>query len=149
MQSQLLGGILKNISEECDADAVAVCDVGGNVIAQDVRVPNKSFTNAAALAAGSFAATRELAGIIGEPGFRSIFHKGRKSGVLIQSLGGDFLILVVLGEKSVEGMVRLFLRKVSRQIGSILATADGQSLEDAGVTEQFEIEEAADVTEKD
>lgn len=142
-QHDTLAGVLKNMCAECEADAAVVCDGGGNILAQEVKAGD-NISTAAALAAGTFAAARELAATIGEPGFRSIFHKGRKSGILIQSLGGDFLVVVLFGPNSVEGMVRLFLKKAARQFASILAQAGGQSLEDAGGSENFEVEEARD-----
>jgi len=139
-RQQLLGQILKALFDECDVEAALVCDLGGNILAQEVKTFKDVLGNAAALAAGSFAATRELAGLIGESGFRSIFHRGHKTGILIQHVGGEYLILVILGENSIEGMVRLFLRKIGRQMGLILSGNGGQDVE---VPEgaSFEVEE--------
>ena len=122
--------ILKGLSSECALDAVAVCDTGGNIVASCVSSGHTSFDNAAALAAGSFAATKELASIIGEDGFHSIMHRGKHKGLLIQSVGAAHIIVIFLGKESVEGMVRLILRKISAQILSVLegtAEAGGEA----------------------
>ena len=140
-QSKTLGRILRDVIDKCDAEAVAVCDIGGYVLGEDTRDKNESIANAAALAAGSFAATNELAQLIGEPGFKSISHRGRKSGIVISSLCEGYLILVILGQKSVEGLVRLFLKKVTPQLASLIAETTGQSAEDAGHAAEFEVEE--------
>lgn len=144
-QSEMLNNILKTLLDDCEAVAVAVCEISGSILAQELRNPDKPVGNAAALAAATFAAARALAESIGEPGFKSIFHKGKKSGVMIQSLGGEFLILVVLGDKSIEGMVRLCLKKVVKQLASILTSTSGQTLEEAGVADDFEVEEDPDI----
>ncbi len=138
--------IMKRIAAECEADAVAVCDVGGNVFAQEIK--KKEIGNAPTLAAASFAATRELAELIGEPGFKSISHKGQNSGIFIQSIGGDFLVMVILGPNSIEGLVRLFLKKVSGQIKSIVDGIDGKSIESAGGPTEFEVEKKSNSSEK-
>ncbi|MBA4387387.1 MAG: hypothetical protein C0404_05360 [Verrucomicrobia bacterium] len=147
-QGEMLTRILRGLFEECDAEAVAVCEISGSILAQEVRDPSKSFGNAAALAAATFAAARALAESIGEQGFRSIYHKGRKSGIMIQSLGGEFIVLVVLSEKSVEGIVRLYLKKVTRQLAAVVSGADGQSLEDAGISDDFEVVEKTDAPDR-
>ena len=140
-QSESLGRILSGLNKECEANAVVVADIGGNILAQDTHLEERVIETVAALAGGSFSATRELAHVIGEPGFKAIFHRGRKSGILIQALRGDFLILVLFGENSIEGLVRLCLKKVTPQIETILDETEGQTAESAGATEAFEVQE--------
>ncbi len=131
-QTSKIEAILADLSAECVLDAVAVCDTGGNIIADRISSKHDSFDNAAALAAGSFAATRELASIIGEDGFHSIMHKGTRKGLLIQALGAEHIIVIFLGGDSVEGMVRLILKKISAQIASILEGTEDSDGQGAG-----------------
>jgi predicted regulator of Ras-like GTPase activity (Roadblock/LC7/MglB family) len=131
-QTTKIESMLSNLSAECGLDAVAVCDTGGNIVASQVPGKHDAFDNAAALAAGSFAATRELASIIGEKGFHTIMHKGAVKGLLIQALGEEFIVVIFLGTDSVEGMVRLILKKIAPQILSILEGADDSAGEGPG-----------------
>lgn len=144
LQSQTLSFVLKRLFDECEADAVAVCEISGAILAQEVRDHSKSFGNAAALAAATFAAARALAESIGEPAFRSIYHKGKKAGILIQALDAEHIVLVVLSEKSVEGIVRLYLKKVTQQLATILSKTTGDALAEAGVAGGFEVKEESD-----
>lgn len=130
--------ILTDLTKECALDAVAVCDSGGNIIAS-LSGKHAAFDNAAALAAGSFAATKELASIIGEKGFDSIMHRGASRGLLINAIGTDHIIVIFLGDSSVEGMVRLILKKISTQIASILEGPDDEADDD---TADIEIKRA-------
>lgn len=134
-QTNKIEAILAELSEECALDAVAVCDTGGNIVADKVSGTHDSFDNAAALAAGSFAATRELASIIGEDGFHSIMHKGTNKSLLIQAIGAEHIIVIFLGADSVEGMVRLILKKISAQIASVLEGTDDADDQGAGEIE--------------
>lgn len=123
-QHSKVESLLLHFCKECELDAVAVCDTGGNILSSHGPSVNDSFDNAAALAAGSFAATRELASIIGENGFESIMHRGSSKGLLIKAVGSEYIIVIFLGTNSVEGMVRLILKKIAPQILSILESSD-------------------------
>ena len=133
--------ILQMLLTECEAVALAICDTGGTVLARASAQPDLPIENAAALAAGSFAATRELAGLIGEASFSSIFHRGKNSGILITSLGGEFILLVVFGRNTTEGLVRLYLQKIGKRLQTILAGTKHQTVQSAEAAIAFNVQE--------
>ena len=139
-----LGRLLAALADECEAQAVVVCDTGGNILAQESHISAEKVETVAALAAGSFAATKELATVIGEPGFKAIFHRGQKSGILIQALGNAFMILILFGETTIEGLVRLCVKRVGPQLESLLTDEDGNAAIEAGTLEPFEVKEGTD-----
>ena len=140
-QGDILTRVLSGLASECDARAAVISDVSGNILAQAPASPDLAVETAAVLAAGTFLATRQLADVIGETGFQSSCHRGANSGVLVHALGGDHLVLLVLSNKSVEGLARICLEKVSVQLVSMLASTGGQSVMDAGQVSDFEVEE--------
>jgi len=140
-QGDILTRVLSGLASECDARAAVISDVSGNILAQAPASPDLAVETAAVLAAGTFLATRQLADVIGETGFQSSCHRGANSGVLVHALGGDHLVLLVLSNKSVEGLARICLEKVSVQLISMLASTGGQSVMDAGQVSDFEVEE--------
>jgi predicted regulator of Ras-like GTPase activity (Roadblock/LC7/MglB family) len=148
-QHEALDRLIDEFAGETEVDSVVVCETGGNILVQHGTISDGLMHNAAALAAGTFAATRELAQIIGEPGFSSLYHKGKKSGLLIQAVGSGHLIMVILGARCVEGMVRLLLNKVGKQVESVLLSASGQTVEQAGGAASFEVEESAGASGRD
>jgi predicted regulator of Ras-like GTPase activity (Roadblock/LC7/MglB family) len=123
-QHDKLVSLLEHVSQECALDAVAVCDTGGTIMASHASLWADSLGNAAALAAAAFAATRELASLIGEHAFDSIMLRGEARGLMTKALGPAHIIVIFLGKQSVEGMVRLVLRKVSPQMESILTLSE-------------------------
>jgi predicted regulator of Ras-like GTPase activity (Roadblock/LC7/MglB family) len=145
-QSDAVDEVMKTLLDECKASAVAVCCLDGNILAEMTGVSSVqgfSLTNIAALAIGSFATTKELANLIGESSFKSVFQKGKKSGILIHELNDEFIIVLLFGENTTEGLARLYLKKICPQIESILAGAEGQTAGSIGA-ESFEVEKKAD-----
>jgi predicted regulator of Ras-like GTPase activity (Roadblock/LC7/MglB family) len=140
-QGEMLTKVLAGLASECDARVAVISDVGGNIMAQAPASPDLAVETAAVLAAGTFLATRELADVVGETGFQSSCHRGANSGVLVHALGDHHLVLLVLSSKSVEGLARICLEKVSVQLISMLESAGGQSVMDAGQVSDFEVEE--------
>lgn len=132
--------IITSFARETEVEAIIISDTTGNVVSICAAANDKPYSNAAALAAATLAATSELARIIGEPGFRSISHRGQKNGILIQALNKDFLILVILGSNSVEGMVRLLLKKIENQLTAVLAEKNDAGTEDQSLA-NIEIKE--------
>ena len=140
-QSEILTKVLAGLASECEARVAVICDVGGNIMAQAPGAPDLAVETAAVLAAGTFLATRELADVIGETGFMSSCHRGANSGVLVHSLGANHLVMLVLSSKSIEGLARICLAKVSAQLVSMLESTGAQSIREAGQVSDFEVEE--------
>src|SRR5436309_19030 len=64
-------------------------DRGGNLMANVGNMEVMDVTTMAALAAGSFAATRELAKRIGEVEFTALFHEGSGNHIFMNSIDDD------------------------------------------------------------
>lgn len=122
---------LEDLLVESEAQALFISDYGGNIIAH-VSIDNDDFMETvAALAAGSFSATRELAGFIGEKSFLSVYHKGDDSSIYIQCVAQEFLVLAILGKNVTQGLAKLYIDKACSRIDPILTDTIGQSLESA------------------
>ncbi len=109
--------LLADLLARAEASAVFLCDRGGNIIAEHSarKVPDED--NIIALAAGSFFATRELARLLGEPEFRCVFHQGAKTSLFMQSTTAtDLVLLVVFGQESNPGLVKLYASESCKSI---------------------------------
>ncbi len=142
-QSRKLARLLAALSRQTDAEALVVCDYGGNILAQESRLADPQLQTVAALAAGAFAATRELAQRVGESGFQSIYHQGTAINIYIHCQTSAFLLLLVLKSETPQGLARLYVEKVSRLLSPILAPALNQSAVQAGLSERFECDAEA------
>ena len=74
-----------------EARTALLCDRGGNIIVSSGEPITDSMDMISALVAGSFAATKELAMLLGEKEFSTIFHQGIKISIFISSVGEEVL----------------------------------------------------------
>jgi len=110
-QSNQVDAILTDLLVRAEAEAVYLCDRGGNILAENTITAYDNDDNIAALAAGSFFATRELARLVGEPEFKSAFHQGDKKSMYMQNTDNDLLVVVLFGKESNPGITKLFTDK--------------------------------------
>ena len=149
-QSLALNRALNDLLVLSESNAVFMTDYGGNLIAYNTsdEVDDTVYT-IAALAAGSFSATRELAGLIKEPEFHSIHHQGKNSSIYMQSVASDFLVLVIFGKETTAGLVKLYVEKAKKDIEPIVEEMCGQSTVSAAQGSQpFEMDKTAPVFKK-
>lgn len=127
-QIRRLETLLADLLVRSEADAVYLCDRGGNIIAEHTAQHYSEEDNIIALAAGSFFATRELARLLGEPEFKCVFHQGARTSVFMQSTKTDLLVLVVFGVESNPGLVKLYSNEACLAIDTqIKASQDAPS----------------------
>lgn len=115
-----LDGILADFLRKADADLTVVIDRGGNVISQFGDVSVLDVTVIAALAAGSFAATKELARRIGEVEFNALYHQGNGSHIFMNSVDEETIMITVFGPRTTVGLVRFYSTGAAQQVAQLL-----------------------------
>lgn len=78
-------------------------------------------TSLAALAAGAFASTREMARLVGEPEFTVLFHQGQRHHLHVNSAGEHGLVMTLFTDDTTVGLVRLCARKTCAHINVLLS----------------------------
>ncbi|MDP6538527.1 MAG: roadblock/LC7 domain-containing protein [Planctomycetota bacterium] len=131
-----LDGFLETSGARC----AMLIDESGHLVTRRGESVAHSPESVAALAAASFAATREMARLLGEESFSSLFHQGARESVQIEHVGGRALFTVVFDERSNLGLVRYYARErcghleaLLREIASRPAGGDGRE----GLAEDF------------
>ncbi len=115
-----LDGVLGDFLKKAEADLTVVIDRGGNVISQFGDRDVTDISIIAALAAGSFAATRELAHRIGEVEFNALFHQGNGSHMFMNSVDEDTIMITVFGARTTVGLVRFYSTAASQSVAELL-----------------------------
>jgi predicted regulator of Ras-like GTPase activity (Roadblock/LC7/MglB family) len=139
--------LLADLLVRAEGNAVFLCDRGGNILGQSSTNLYSSEENMAALAAGSFYATRELARILGEPEFHCVFHQGDRASLYMQSTSYDLLVLVIFGAESNPGLVRLYASSSVQALDDMMNNAENEEPEPQPVT-VFEIDSTKQAFEK-
>jgi predicted regulator of Ras-like GTPase activity (Roadblock/LC7/MglB family) len=115
-----LDAVLEEFLKKSEAELTVVIDRGGNVISQSGDMNAMDVTVIAALAAGSFAATRELARRIGELEFNALYHQGNGSHMFMNSVDDDTIMITVFGMCTNVGLVRFYSASAAQRIAAIL-----------------------------
>src|SRR5437899_5282635 len=115
-----LDGVLADFLKKAEAELTVVIDRGGNVISQYGDMTVMDVTIIAALAAGSFAATRELARRIGEVEFNALYHQGNGSHIFMNSVDEETIMITVFGPRTTVGLVRFYSTGTAQQVDLLL-----------------------------
>ena len=115
-----LDGVLEAFLNKTEAEMTVVIDRGGNVISQFGQMDSTDVTVIAALAAGSFGATRELARRIGEMEFNALYHQGNGSHIFMNSVDEDTIMITVFGSRTTVGLVRFYSSSAAQRVAEIL-----------------------------
>jgi predicted regulator of Ras-like GTPase activity (Roadblock/LC7/MglB family) len=115
---------LADFLEKSEGTCSLVIDRGGTILSQHGDIPETTDINVlAALAAGGFAANRELALRVGESDFSALYQQGEKSHVLMTAVDEDVLLVTIFGKQTTVGLVRFYATAAAKNIAAILTEA--------------------------
>ncbi|MCE0485051.1 MAG: roadblock/LC7 domain-containing protein [Methylacidiphilales bacterium] len=114
---------LADFLNKSEAQWSALVDKGGNLFAQSGDTGTLDLSILSALAAGSFAATHELAKRLGESEFSALYHEGHGQHILMSALHHECLLVTIFGEKTNIGLVRFYAQQVTVSLNELLKGA--------------------------
>jgi len=116
--------ILRDLVTSTRSDFALFCDANGNPITHHGKQHAVNLSGLSALAAGNFAATREMARVIGEKeGFRFIFQEGDRRNLYLCNVGFNFLLAIIFDKAVALGLVRIFANKTVESLKGVLDKA--------------------------
>ncbi len=107
------------------AEHVVVTDLSGNLIMERGTVEMEDIFSLAAVSAANFAATAEIARLIGEEDFALLYHKGGKRNVHFSRLAKDYLIITLFSDNVSLGLIRLRIGNAINEMTAIFAQHKG------------------------
>lgn len=116
---KILNRLIKNSQAKC----VLLVDKDGHLITRQGFTHSLDTTALAALLAGSFASTKEIARLVGEPEFSVLFHQGKKDHIHICLVGERSILAVIFDDRTTIGLVRLYAKETSEELTTILVSA--------------------------
>ncbi len=124
-----IDGELDGFLELSSARAVLLIDREGHLVTRRGEVVHTSAETISALVAGSFAATRELARLLGEEEFATMFHQGQRDNIQISMVGERSLLAIVFDDRTNLGLVRFYAQECTRRVRDIMNEVMGRSHE--------------------
>jgi predicted regulator of Ras-like GTPase activity (Roadblock/LC7/MglB family) len=109
-----------------EAKCALLVDKDGHLITRQGFTHSLDTTALAALLAGSFASTREIARLVGEPEFSVLFHQGKRDHIHISLVGERSILVVIFDDRTTIGMVRLYAKEISSELSEILSLATAE-----------------------
>ena len=116
---QKIIGVIGRLCKDANAKGIFVVDKSGQLVADAGNMQGIDTTSLASLTAGCIAATGGLAKIVGEDEFPIHFHQGQRDNLHITLIGSRMILVVVFGEESSLGLVRLRVKKAGTELGRI------------------------------
>ncbi|HOP07346.1 MAG TPA: roadblock/LC7 domain-containing protein [candidate division Zixibacteria bacterium] len=111
----LLSKMLKGAEAKC----ALLVDKDGHLISRQGFTQSLDTTALAALLAGSFASTKEIARLVGEDEFSVLFHQGKKDHIHMSLVGDRSILVVVFDDRTTIGMVRLYAKEVAVELAKV------------------------------
>lgn len=116
--------VLEDFLDKSEASFALIIERGGSILSQNGTIPDSvDPTILSALAAGSFAAIREVALRVGETEFSALHQQGRQSHILMAAINEEAMLMAVFGTKTTLGLVRFYSASAVKQIAAILEQA--------------------------
>ena len=112
--------VLHELLQHSESLGCLACDNSGYVLAQrgvDAQDP----LLISALGAGVFAASRELARLLGEDKFSSVFHQGEQKSIFICAVNTDVLLVDIFSNEASVGLVKLYAVPAATALRGVLA----------------------------
>ncbi len=114
---------LQKLIKGAEAKCALLVDKDGYLITRQGFTHTLDTTALAALLAGSFASTREIARLVGEPEFSVLFHQGKRDHIHLTLVGERTILAVIFDDRTTIGMVRLYAKEIGASLASIFSKA--------------------------
>ena len=107
---------LERFLADCNARCALLVDRTGQLVATVGERPNFDPTAFATLTAADFSANDQLAKLIGENDFNSLFHQGEKESMYLADVARRVILVVLFDNRTTLGLVRLKMRQTVSEL---------------------------------
>ncbi|NIT35269.1 MAG: roadblock/LC7 domain-containing protein [candidate division Zixibacteria bacterium] len=111
--------ILATLVRETNSKFSLLVDRSGQLISSQGDTENMDSLSFASLSAGNYAATSELAKILGQEEFSVLFHQGTNESIHLSVVAKRVILVVVFDNKTTLGLVRLRVKKAVEELSAI------------------------------
>ena len=110
---------LEKFLGESNCRCALLVDRAGQLIATVGEKPKFDPTTFATLTAADFSANDQLAKLIGENDFNSLFHQGEKESMYLADVSRRVILVVLFDNRTTLGLVRLKMKEVVTELVKI------------------------------
>ncbi len=114
-----IGQLLQRFLFDSKAKCALLVDRSGQLVTHGGERPAFDVTAFATLAAADFAANDQLARLVGERDFSTLFHQGERESMLLADVAHRVILVVLFDNRTTLGMVKLKLRNTVDDLGRL------------------------------
>ncbi len=103
------------------AKCALLIDKEGHLVTKRGDVRSIDMDTISALVAGSFAATKEMARLLGEEEFTALYHQGHRDNIQLSLVGDRTLLTILFDDRTTVGMVRLYAMETAKKLAEVYA----------------------------
>lgn len=122
---------LERFLTDANARSALLVDRTGQLVATCGERPNFDPTAFATLTAADFSANDQLAKLIGENDFQSLFHQGEKESMYLADIARRVILVVLFDNRTTLGLVRLKMKatvtELTQLFDKVFSRANTQS----------------------
>ena len=108
--------LLREFLKLSNAKCAMLIDKEGHMVTRQGVTRDLDMDTISALVAGSFAATKEMARVLGEDEFSVLFHQGKTDNIQLSIVGDRTLLTIIFDEATTVGMVRLYAAETAKRL---------------------------------
>ena len=101
------------------AKCALLIDKEGHLVTKRGEVRTLNMDTISALVAGSFAATKEMARLLGEEEFTAMYHQGERDNIQLSLVGDRTLLTILFDDRTTVGMVRLYANETAKKLADV------------------------------
>lgn len=123
--AQAITAALQRFLRESGARCALLVDRAGQLVAtvgEAPAIPSFDPTAFASLTAADFSANDQLARLIGEQDFRTLFHQGERESMFLSDVARRLILVVLFDARTTLGLVKLKLRGVVDELAARFET---------------------------
>lgn len=113
--------VLKELLKNSNSQSVLLIDKTGQMIASVGIEPDFDLMSFSSLCAADFEANSQLAKLIGENDFSTLYHQGSDESMYLARVAAHIILVVLFNKKTTLGLVRLRVKKAVEGLNTILS----------------------------
>jgi predicted regulator of Ras-like GTPase activity (Roadblock/LC7/MglB family) len=113
--------ILLNFLQETNSRSALLVDRSGQLVTTVGEQPQFDATAFATLAAADFSANDQLAKLIGETDFTTLFHQGERDSMYVADVARRLILVVLFDQRTTLGLVRLRLKAAITDLNQVFS----------------------------
>ncbi|MEO0136506.1 MAG: roadblock/LC7 domain-containing protein [candidate division WOR-3 bacterium] len=110
---------LNRLLQGTNARAILLIDKAGQLITSAGDTSTMDVSSFATLSAADFAATSQLASLIGEKEFSTLFHQGEKENLYVCLVANRVILAVLFDQRTTLGLVRVKVKNTAQELEKI------------------------------